>query len=187
MIQRTYPALCADRFCLTTRPLPIRVDVGNPARPGFHVQGIGDHHAREVLVRVRSALRGLGVDADELRVSVLVGDGGPSTTRTVDLPVALAVLHAIGRLPGDCLEGVFAIGELGLDGAVRPVRGVLPHVRGAAGRGMGQALVPRGNAEEAGLVPGIASHAVSSLREAVAHLRGESPADRCRNIRRLYV
>ncbi|MGH3658003.1 MAG: YifB family Mg chelatase-like AAA ATPase, partial [Micromonosporaceae bacterium] len=92
-----------------------------------------------------------------------------------DLAVAAAVLGAAGVLPTGALSGGVMLGELGLDGSVRPVSGVLPVVLAALRAGVRRVVVPSGNVREAQLVPGIEAAGVESLRQLLAFLRGEAP------------
>ncbi|HET6482919.1 MAG TPA: YifB family Mg chelatase-like AAA ATPase, partial [Actinoplanes sp.] len=95
----------------------------------------------------------------------------PKQGSSFDLAIAAAMLAGAGELPPAALDGVVVLGELGLDGAVRPVRGVLPMVAAAAGAGLRQVIVPLGNAREATVVPGVTVRAVDSLRRLVDFVR----------------
>src|SRR5665811_1628574 len=99
--------------------------------------------------------------------------------RDRDLPIAIAVLAAAEVFPAGVVDEVVHVGELGLDGSIRPVRGVLPVVLTAARLGMAQIVVPAGNAAEAALVPGISVVPASHLRDLVTRYqaigRGEQP------------
>jgi magnesium chelatase family protein len=92
-----------------------------------------------------------------------------------DLAVACALLAGAGELPQAPLDGVVLLGELGLDGAVRPIRGVLPMVAAAVRAGISRVIVPLENAREATVVPGVTVRAVDSLHRLVAFIRGEGP------------
>lgn len=94
--------------------------------------------------------------------------------RVSDLAIALAVIAANGKLPIESLHGSVLLGELGLDGQLRRVRGVLPLALAAASAGWSQLVVPEQNAAEAALVQDVSVLAVRSLRQLVAYLRGES-------------
>jgi magnesium chelatase family protein len=89
-----------------------------------------------------------------------------------DLAIAVGLLTAAGAVPRAASDGVMFFGELGLDGRLRPVRGVLPAVAAAAERGFGTVMVAEQNTPEAALVPGVRVIAVSSLTAAVDWLRG---------------
>jgi magnesium chelatase family protein len=89
--------------------------------------------------------------------------------------MAVTVLAGAGALPLGPLQGVVILGELGLDGAVRPVRGVLPGVLAAVRAGIRRVVVPAGNAREAALVPGVTVRATDSLRRLLDFVRGSGP------------
>src|SRR5437588_133668 len=88
----------------------------------------------------------------------------PRPQSTADRAVAVSLLAGAGALPVTALDTVVLVGELGLDGTVRPVRGVLPAVLAAMRAGIGRVVVPVGNAAEASLVPGVTVRATDSLR-----------------------
>ena len=84
---------------------------------------------------------------------------------TFDVAIAAALLAGAGELPPVALEGVVLLGELGLDGTVRPIRGVLPMVAAAARSGITRVIVPLSNAREASVVPGVTIRAIDSAVE----------------------
>jgi magnesium chelatase family protein len=94
---------------------------------------------------------------------------------TSALAIACALLAGAGELPLAALDGVVVLGELGLDGAVRPIRGVLPMVVAAVQAGITRVVVPAGNAQEAAVVPGVTVRAVDCLHRLVAFVRGDGP------------
>jgi magnesium chelatase family protein len=154
---------------------PIQVEVCCTRGPGFfQMVGLAEAAVRESRVRVESALSGLGVLLDEHAVTVNLA---PADLRksgaTLDVAIAVAALSATGNLPASALAGVLLLGELSLEGALRPVRGVLPQLVGARARGIVRAIVPAENAREAGLLHEGGVYAAQSLRELVEHLRGE--------------
>jgi magnesium chelatase family protein len=97
----------------------------------------------------------------------------PKHGSAFDVAIACALLAGAGELPAAPLEGVVVLGELGLDGTVRPIRGVLPMVAAAARAGIKRVIVPLGNAREATVVPAVTVHGVDSLHRLVAYVRGE--------------
>jgi magnesium chelatase family protein len=103
----------------------------------------------------------------------------PKSGSGLDLAIAVAVLAASKAFEHGVAVDVVMIGELGLDGRVKPVPGVLPAVVGAVRRGLTRVVVARANAAEAGLVPGIEVTAVGSLAELCAVLRGEPRDEFC--------
>ena len=108
------------------------------------------------------------------RVTILLSPADlPKSGPHFDLSIAVAVLAASGRIPRRALEKVAFVGELTLDGRLRAVPGVLPMTMAAAQRGITCMVVPEPQAEEAALVPQMAVIGARSLRQVVAHLRGD--------------
>jgi magnesium chelatase family protein len=129
---------------------------------------------REARVRVSSALAGLGILLDEYAITINLAPAGiRKSGAALDLAIAAGVLGAIDKLPPDSLQCSLLIGELSLDGKVQPVGGVLPTLHGVRHSGHTDVIVPRANEKEAGLARDIRVHAVSDLKELVAHFRGE--------------
>lgn len=154
---------------------PIQVEVSSTRGPSFfQMVGLAEAAVREARVRVASALARLGVLLDEYAITVNLA---PADVRksgaALDLAIAVGILGAIGVVPAHALEGMLLVGELSLDGSLRPVRGLLPQLDGARGRGMQCAVVPAGNAAEAGLATGITVFQADSLAMLVAHLLSE--------------
>lgn len=162
-------ALCG----LSAHLVTVEADIGT-GLPSMVWTGLPDTAVRQSAERVRSAVG----SARELWPSHRITVGlSPASVRKsgsgFDLPVALAVLAASGALPAEAVRDLVVMGELGLDGRVHPVAGVLPAVIGAVRQGHGRVLVPRANLGEADAVPGAEVTAVGSLAEVCALLRGE--------------
>ena len=152
----------------------IQVEVCCSRGPSFfQLVGLAEAAVRESRVRVASALAGLDVLLDEYAITVNLA---PADLRkagaTLDLAIALGVLAAIGKLPARALANLLLLGELGLDGTLRPVRGLLPQLDGARQRGALGAIVPEANAREAGISQGLDVRLARTLGEAVDHLAG---------------
>lgn len=154
-------------------PVAIEVDV----TPGMHkieVVGLPDAAVKESRERVPSALRNSGFRA--LRGHVVV-NLAPADMRkegsALDLPIAMGMLATTGQVPGDRLARYALVGELALDGTVRPVAGALAMAISCRTRGLEGLLLPRDNAEEAGVVEGVEVVPVSNLDEAVGFLAGQ--------------
>jgi magnesium chelatase family protein len=99
----------------------------------------------------------------------------PKTGSGFDLGIALAILVADGKVDQSLVDDVVIIGELSLDGRVRPSRGVVPALLAAHRNGINKALIPNGNKESAKLMSEVSSTPAKTLREALALLRGEGP------------
>ncbi|NUR70802.1 MAG: YifB family Mg chelatase-like AAA ATPase [Hamadaea sp.] len=140
--------------------------------PQLVVSGLPDAALHEARDRVRAAVVNAGEEWPQRRMTVNLR---PATVRkqgsSFDLGIAVAILGGAGRLPLAALDGVALIGELGLDGMIRPVRGVLPMVMAAARAGLTRAIVPEANAAEAALVPGVRVKAAASLNAVMNYVR----------------
>lgn len=143
--------------------------------PGMTLIGLPDATLHEARDRIRAAVLNSGQSWPARRITIGLSPAWrPKRGSGFDLAIAAAVLCAAGVVPAHGLRGVVLLGELGLDGRVRPVAGALPSVLAAAAAGVERVVVPLANAREAALVPGIGVTAVDSLRMLIAHLTGES-------------
>jgi magnesium chelatase family protein len=144
--------------------------------PGMVVSGLPDAALVESRDRVRSAIVNSGEAWPQRRITVnLLPAHLPKHGSGFDLAVAVAILAGDGVVPVDLLRRAALLGELGLDGTVRPTRGVLPAVLAAARAGLEQVVVPFANAAEASLVPGVTVRAADSLRRLIAFARDGVP------------
>jgi magnesium chelatase family protein len=145
----------------------VEVDVSN-GMPAFAVVGLPDRSVRESRDRVRTAIRNSGYEYPPDRVTVNLGPADLHKAGSwFDLPIALGVLAATGKVATREIGDVLLLGELSLDGGIRPTRGVLPAAVAAARHGVRRVLLAPGNAMEAAVVSGVQVVPVSSLREAV--------------------
>lgn len=146
----------------------VEVDIAS-GLPAIVLVGLPDASLGEAKDRVRSAITNSGFVVPPNRVTVNLSPASlPKQGSSFDLGIALAVLAGAGVAPPESVSQCIHIGELALDGRVRPVSGVLPAVVAARDRGATVVMVPRGNQAEAELVPDIRVLAVTSLRHAVA-------------------
>ena len=142
--------------------------------PAFTIVGLPDAALGEARDRVRAAISNSGLPFTLRRLTVNLQPANlPKTGTTFDLAIAVAVLTSSDLLPERVVRRVVHIGELGLDGRVRPVRGVLPAVLAASRAGLREVVVARANATEARLVDGVEVRPVGSLAELVGIYRGE--------------
>lgn len=155
---------------------PISVEVCCTRGPSlFQMVGLAEAAVRESRVRVQGSLARLGVLIDAYAVTINLAPADlRKTGAALDLAIALGVLAAVDQLDPRRLDGVLLAGELALDGTLRPVTGVLPRLEGAQRHGIPKAIVPRGNAAEAGLARGVQVLVADSLEQVVAHLRGKA-------------
>ena len=135
--------------------------------PGFVIIGLPDAALGEARERVRSATNNSGCEFPTHRLTVNLSPAAlPKHGSGFDLGIALAILAAAGDIGAESIERVLHLGELGLDGRLRPINGILPAVLAAVRAGFETVMVPTGNVDEATLVPGIRVVGVASLREA---------------------
>lgn len=158
---------------ITTATVQVEVDL-RPGLPAFSVVGLPDAAVREARERVRSGIVNQAYAVPERRI---VANLAPADLRKssaqYDLPMALSILAASGQMPARALAGVAAAGELGLDGTVRPVPGVLAMAEHARRKGWQRLVVPHLNAAEAALVAGhVEVLGCSDLRDAAELLAG---------------
>ncbi|CAM3758317.1 YifB family Mg chelatase-like AAA ATPase [Isoptericola cucumis] len=142
--------------------------------PGFTLVGLPDTALHESRERVRAAVLSTGIPWPNRKITVNLS---PASLRkagsSFDLAVAVAVLAGSRVVPAAGLERVVHLGELGLDGRLQPVRGVLPAVAAAVAAGYRDVVVPAGDAAEARLVPGVRVQGAASLAEVVLLHGGE--------------
>ncbi|TXS06571.1 ATP-binding protein [Streptomyces sp. col6] len=148
----------------------------------FTLVGLPDKSLVESRDRVRAAVANSGAEWPQKKLTVGLSPASvPKSGSGFDLAVACAVLGAAERIDPASIADVVMIGELGLDGRVRPVRGVLPAVLAAADAGYRRVVVPEQTAGEAALVPGVSVLGVRSLRQLIAVLCDEPVPDEQRS------
>ena len=157
---------------IEARAVDVQVQV-SPGLPAFHVVGLADKAVSEARERVRSALiaSGLALPARRITVNLAPADL-PKEGSHYDLPIALGLMAAIGAIPSDALAGFTVLGELGLDGSIAPVAGVLPAAIGANSRDDGLICPATCGAEAAWASPDIQIIAANSLIQIANHFRG---------------
>jgi magnesium chelatase family protein len=164
--------LCVGLVGVSGHVVEVEADL-SAGLPAIVLTGLPDTALHEARDRVRAAVVNSGEKWPDRRITVnLLPAALPKHGSAFDLAIAAAMLAGAGELPAAALEGVVVLGELGLDGAVRPVRGVLPMVAAAARAGLTRVIVPLGNAREATVVPGVTVRAVDSLRRLIDFVRG---------------
>jgi magnesium chelatase family protein len=150
----------------------VEADIAN-GLVGMILVGLPDTALREARDRIRAAIVNSGEEWPQRKITVGLSPASlPKRGSWFDLAIAIGVLAAAGKVPKAAVDGVMFFGELGLDGRLRPVRGVLPAVAEAASNGFGKVMVAEQNAAEAVLVPGVRVIAASSLTGAADWLRG---------------
>lgn len=150
----------------------VEVDI-SPGLPAFNIVGLPDTAVQESRERVRAAIRNSGTEFPMRRITVSLAPADlKKTGPSYDLPIAAGILMSAGQIP-DGMNGSLLLGELALDGALRPTKGILPMVAVGKARGFNTAFVPSQNAAEAALVEGMKVIPVDQLSQLVAFLRAE--------------
>jgi len=171
MLGRTAGAVLVG---VEARLVDVEVHLGGGI-PNIAAVGLANSSVREGIDRIRAALAHSGFKLPQHRVTVNLA---PADIRkdgaALDLPIAAAILAADGRIGRSPARGIVLAGELALDGAVRPVRGVLAIALAARAASCRGVLVPAANVAEALLVPGLAVWQAASLADAIALLRDPS-------------
>lgn len=159
-------------------PVFVEADVSN-GMPTFEMVGFLASEVKEARERVRTALRNSGFLLPPKRITV---NFTPADIRKsgsgFDLPIAVAVLCAMGSLTGVPLDKFFITGEVGLNGNVQQVRGVLPMIADAKERGIRHCIVPKKNKKEAELVTDMQIYGVESIEDVIHILSGEQWQER---------
>ena len=155
--------------------LPVRVEVDVAfGLPALTIVGLAGSQVQEARERVRSALRNSGFEVPARRITINLSPADlPKDGTGYDLPIAVGILAASGQLRDVArLRETSLVGELGLDGGLRPVPGTMALAAASYGAGIPSLIVASGATAEAATVSGLRVHAAGSLGEAVAHLAG---------------
>ncbi len=151
----------------------VEVDVSQ-GLPGFEMVGLPGSEVREARERVRVALKNSSFKLLPQKITVNIS---PADIRkegsAFDLGIAIGILVSMERISADILENTLFIGELGLDGELKPVKGILPIMMMAREKGISRCILPRGNALEGAVIPGIRIIGVKDLEETIHYCRLE--------------
>lgn len=146
--------------------------------PAFTVVGLPDNAVKESRERISAAVKNSGFVFPPRRITVNLA---PADIRKegsgFDLPMATGLLCASGQVVTNSLGETALLGELALDGKIRPVRGALPIASSLQKEGIRRIIVPEANAREAALVPGIEVYPMESLRDTIDFLNGDDPVE----------
>jgi magnesium chelatase family protein len=155
--------------------LPVRVEVDVAfGLPALTIVGMAGSQVQEARERVRSALRNSGFEVPARRITINLSPADlPKDGTGYDLPIAVGILAASGQLRAvERLRDTALVGELGLDGGVRPVPGTMALAAASFAAGVPSLIVAGGATGEAAAVTGLRVHGAASLGEAVGHLAG---------------
>lgn len=146
--------------CVLTQ---VEVDIAK-TMPAFDMVGMLSGEVKEAKERVRVALRNCGIKLPPVHITVNISPANIRKEGTAyDLPIAVGIMAALGHIPEAYTKDICMAGELGLNGELKPVKGVLPIVREAAAKGMKKCILPMENREEAAVVDGIGIIGVSDF------------------------
>lgn len=150
----------------------VEVDISR-GLPAFTTVGLPEAAVKESKERVKSAINNSGYAFPDDRITVNLAPANIKKEGTgFDLPIALGILSAMGLVAQDMMHRFLIMGELSLDGRIKPVKGSLPMAIAAKNAGYSGVIVPPGNGREASVVSGISVHAARHLSEVVDFLRG---------------
>lgn len=142
--------------------------------PAFEMVGFLSSQVREAKERIRAAIRNVGILLPPKRITINLYPADVKKNGTgFDLPIALAVLSAYGIVPEQQLKETLFVGEITLNGELRPVKGMLPMALAAQKAGFTKLVVPKENAWEAGFAKNVKVYPVSVLSEVIVFLKGE--------------
>ena len=166
-------------YGVDARLVDVEVHVGSGGNGDFQIVGLPDTAIRESRARIRAAIGNSGFAVPHERITVNLA---PASLRkegsSFDLPMAAGILACAGVVARE-LDAFLMVGELALDGTLRPVRGALPLALLARERRIPRLLVPVDNAAEAALAEGVSVHAVRTLSELVGYLTGRIELEPC--------
>src|SRR5437660_10262155 len=159
--------------------VPVEAEVDASAGlPKTVLVGLAEMAVKESVHRIERALVNLGYARHPGRTVINLAPADlKKDAGGFDLPIALGLLVATGQLLPEQLKDFAVVGELALDGSVRPVKGALSMAMAAAARGLPRLVVPAANAREAAVVKAVAVYGVATLAEAVGVLSGRLPAE----------
>lgn len=153
--------------------IEVEVDVSQ-GLPCFQIVGLPGSEVREARDRVKVALKNVGIKLPPVCININLSPADlPKNGTMFDLPVAVGILIALGELSQESVQDTLLLGEMGLSGELKPVKGVLPIVREAAKQGIKRCLLPEKNAWEGALTKEMESVGMSDVKEAVDYLAGK--------------
>src|ERR1041384_6825013 len=177
-----FKTLSAAVYGIDAYVVDVEVDLtpkaGDSMVPSFTMVGLPDAAVRESRERIRAAINNCGFFFPIHRVTVNLAPADVKKEgSSFDLPIALGILGANGDLRNEELQDSLTVGELSLDGRVRPIKGALPIAVAARKRGIKRLLIPQENALEAAVVSGLAVYPVKDLHSLVAMLVSSTPIE----------
>lgn len=154
----------------------VEVDISS-GLPCFAMVGNPGSEVKEAGERVRIALKNVGICLPPMHVAVNLSPADKRKEGTAyDLPIAVAVLTSMEKLKEEDGKRILMLGELGLNGEIKPVKGVLPIVKTAYSQGIRKCLIPLDNAKEASLIQGMEISGASSILQVIEYLKAPAEA-----------
>jgi magnesium chelatase family protein len=171
MLAQTF---CASTFGVDAHVIDVEINIAG-GMPKYFLAGLPDRAVQEARTRIEAALKNSGVSFPSGRITVNLAPADlPKEGNAFDLPIAVGLLAASGQVELDRLKDTLILGELALDGCIRPVKGALPISVTAKEHGFKHVLLPRENASEAAVVDGIAVLPIDHLGQAIRWLNLET-------------
>lgn len=166
-------AVTSSAICgVESKKIMVEADVSD-GMPLFSMVGFLSSEVREAQDRVRTALKNSGIQLPPKRITVNLAPADVRKSGSgFDLPIAVTILAALGYIPRESLEGILFVGELGLDGSINPVRGVLEMAASASGWGCHTMIVPMGNLGEGSVIQSIRVLGAENLKGMLSFLTG---------------
>ena len=157
--------LSADVRGITGVPILVETDISD-GLPGITMVGYLTSAVKESADRVRTALKNTGISIPPKKITINLAPADTKKEGTgFDLAIAVSMMCSLGMFPGESIEDILFLGELGLDGKVKKIRGILPMVEMAKNKGCKVCIVPKENEAEANIIEGIICVGVRSLKE----------------------
>ena len=157
--------------------ITVEVNAGGNVAAGkqmYWLVGLPDNAVKEGWQRIEASIKNIGLQVPRVK---LVVNLAPADIRkegsSYDLPIAMGILASTGQVSATELDKVLFMGELALDGALRPIKGALPIAIQARKEGFKSFILPKENAREAAIVNGIAVYGIENLREAIDFMNGD--------------
>ncbi|MEX2574515.1 MAG: YifB family Mg chelatase-like AAA ATPase [Balneolaceae bacterium] len=177
MLSRVY---CASTIGVHARLIEVEINM-SAGLPRYFLVGLPDRAVSESRDRIEAALKNAGASFPRGRITVNLAPANvPKEGSSFDLPIALTLLAVSGQAPSGKLNQTLAVGELALNGKLRPVKGVLPIAEEARNSGLKYLVVPSSNGAEAAMVEGIDVLAFDNIRDVMQWLKCSNSADRVR-------
>lgn len=169
--------LTGSLFGIEANLIHVEVDIST-GLPGFSMVGSLSSEVREARERVQVALKNADFDIPPKKITINLAPANLKKDGTgFDVPIAIGILQTLGYFRREATENILFAGELGLDGEIKPISGILPIVREAALRGIGTCIIPWDNRVEGSVIPGIRVRGARNIHQLTAFLQ-ESDAVR---------